>query len=108
MQVMGFAWLFILFLICGVAFKQLTSSVAGLQAFQFLYYLSSFWGQFGPNATTFLLASELFPTSMRGKAHGLSAAVGKLGALSADIILGQAIARIRNRCCCTLPIPPDL
>ena len=33
-------------------------------------------------------ASELFPTEMRGVAHGFSAAVGKLGALSADIILG--------------------
>ena len=49
----------------------------------------SFWGQFGPNATTFLLASELFPTDTRGKAHGISAAVGKLGALAADIILGK-------------------
>jgi hypothetical protein len=49
----------------------------------------SFWGQFGPNATTFLLASELFPTDTRGKASGISAAVGRLGALAADIILGK-------------------
>ncbi len=27
---------------------------------------------------------------MRGVAHGFSAAVGKLGALTADIVLGQA------------------
>ena len=33
-------------------------------------------------------ASELFPTEYRGMAHGISAAVGKLGALSADIIMG--------------------
>ena len=33
-------------------------------------------------------ASELFPTENRGMAHGISAAVGKLGALSADIIMG--------------------
>ena len=33
-------------------------------------------------------ASELFPTEMRGVAHGFSAAVGKLGALAADITLG--------------------
>jgi len=37
-------------------------------------------------------ASELFPTEMRGVAHGFSAAVGKLGALTADIVLGQARA----------------
>ena len=54
-----------------------------------MYYLSSFWGQFGPNATTFLLASELFPTHLRGRGHGISAAVGKLGALAADVVLGH-------------------
>lgn len=61
----------------------------------------SFWGQFGPNATTFLLASELFPTDTRGKAHGISAAVGKLGALAADIILGK-VSPIPLRICACL------
>lgn len=60
--------------------------------------MCSFWGQFGPNATTFLLASELFPTDTRGKAHGISAAVGKLGALAADIILGKVShSTVRDR-----------
>ena len=40
-----------------------------------------------------LQASELFPTENRGMAHGISAAVGKLGALSADIIMGVASPR---------------
>lgn len=47
-------------------------------ALQFIYYLSSFFVQFGPNATTFLLAGEVFPTEARGLAHGISAAVGKV------------------------------
>jgi MFS family permease len=34
----------------------------------------------GPNATTFALPTELFPTSIRASAHGLAAAAGKLGA----------------------------
>ena len=34
----------------------------------------------------------MFPTECRGMAHGFSAAVGKLGALSADIIL--ALVRV--------------
>ncbi|KAK9839247.1 hypothetical protein WJX81_004005 [Elliptochloris bilobata] len=95
MQVMGFAWLLILFLACGLAFAPLTGSAAGLRGFQTLYFVSSFWAQFGPNATTFLVASELFPTEMRGVAHGFSAAVGKLGALSADIILGVVDDRMK-------------
>jgi hypothetical protein len=37
----------------------------GIHTFQFIYFFSSFWGQFGPNCTTFLLAgaSSLWPPS---------------------------------------------
>jgi len=35
---------------------------------------------FGPNATTYLLPAELFPTQLRGSGHGLAAAAGKVGA----------------------------
>lgn len=41
--------------------------------------------QWGPNATTWLLPSELFPTEVRAVAHGISAAAGKLGALIAGL-----------------------
>ncbi len=34
----------------------------------------------GPNATTFVLPAELYPTSLRGSGHGFSAAVAKIGA----------------------------
>ena len=54
-----------------------------------MWTLQSFWGQLGPNATTFILAAELFPTELRGRFHGASAAVGKLGALAADVVLGR-------------------
>ena len=30
----------------------------GIGTFQFIYFFSSFWGQFGPNCTTFLLAGN--------------------------------------------------
>jgi len=48
-----------------------------------LYLLSSFFGQCGPNCTTFLLPAEIFPTEVRTACHGLSASAGKLGALIA-------------------------
>ena len=35
----------------------------------------------GPNATTFVLPAELFPTKIRASAHGFCSAVGKCGAL---------------------------
>jgi len=37
---------------------------------------------FGANATTFILPAEVYPTRVRGTAHGLSAACGKCGAVS--------------------------
>ena len=42
-------------------------------------------GQFGPNATTWLLPGEVFPTDIRATCHGVSAATGKVGALVAGI-----------------------
>ena len=42
--------------------------------------LSYFFIQFGPNMTTFVLPSEVFPVSMRTTGHGVAAGVGKLGA----------------------------
>ena len=59
MQVMGFACLLALFLACGLAYGPLTGSAAGLRGFQTLYFISSFFAQFGPNATTFLVVRAL-------------------------------------------------
>ena len=48
--------------------------------------MASFFTQFGPNCVTFLVAAEVYPTSVRGSAHGISAASGKLGALIPAIL----------------------
>ena len=85
-QMMGFAWMFALFLACAVAYHPLTRP-SGIHWFQFLYFFSSFWGQFGPNATTWLLPGELFPTETRAMSHGLSAAVGKVGLVCLHVIV---------------------
>ena len=61
---MGFAWLLVLFLACGLAYGPLTGSAAGLRGFQTLYFVSSFWAQFGPNATTFLVVRALLFRSL--------------------------------------------
>lgn len=45
-----------------------------------IFGVSFFFVNFGPNTTTFLIPSEIYPTSIRARAHGISAAVGKLGA----------------------------
>jgi hypothetical protein len=47
------------------------------------------------SCTTFLLAAEVYPISVRATAHGLSAAAGKLGALIPAIMYNYIDARTR-------------
>jgi MFS transporter, PHS family, inorganic phosphate transporter len=47
--------------------------------FVVIYGLSFFFTEFGPNTTTFVYPSEIFPVRVRTTAHGVAAAMGKLG-----------------------------
>jgi len=95
MQGVGFIMSFILFIIAAGAFPILNKKGPGGHAFEFIYFFSSFWIQFGPNSTTFLLAAEVYPAPIRGTAHGFSAAVGKLGALAATVLYNYIGPRIK-------------
>lgn len=86
MQANGFMMLFILFLIAAAAYGPLTSPGAGVKGFMAIYFLIGFFNQLGPNTTTFLIAGESYPASIRATAHGLSAACGKCGALVAAAV----------------------
>jgi MFS family permease len=83
-QLLGFTMVSILFFISAAKYPTLIKP-NNIGVFQFIYFFSSFWGQFGPNCTTFLLAGELYPTDVRTTAHGTSAGVAKLGALWASV-----------------------
>ena len=47
--------------------------------FLIIYGFSFFFTEFGPNATTFVYPSEIFPVRVRTTAHGVCAAMGKIG-----------------------------
>jgi MFS transporter, PHS family, inorganic phosphate transporter len=49
-------------------------------AFLLVYGVSYFFTEFGPNVTTFVYPAELFPVMVRTTAHGIAAALGKVGA----------------------------
>ncbi|VDB83815.1 unnamed protein product [Peniophora sp. CBMAI 1063] len=85
-QLMGFAVLFVLFLVMGFAYDSLMGSETGSKVFVFIYCLANFFQNFGPNTTTFVIPGEAFPTRYRATAHGISAASGKVGAIVAQII----------------------
>lgn len=87
-QLMGFLILTILFIVMGFGYHNIGSN--GLLA---IYVLAQFFFNFGPNATTFIVPGECFPTRYRSTSHGISAAAGKIGS-----IIGQgAIAPLRTR-----------
>lgn len=85
MQQVGFFFCFLMFVIPAFDYKYFTSP-SGIHAFQAMYFLSSFFNQFGPNSVTFLVAGEVFPTPVRATAHGFSACIGKAGALLASVL----------------------
>jgi PHS family inorganic phosphate transporter-like MFS transporter len=82
-QLMGFSMMTILFIIMGFAYQPLVKNAVG--AFVFLYCLTNFFQNFGPNTTTFIIPGEAFPTRYRSTAHGICAASGKFGAIVAQV-----------------------
>ncbi|KAI1809467.1 phosphate permease [Poronia punctata] len=81
LQILGFAVLTIVFSVLGFCYGQLNkASILGL------YIIANFFFNFGPNTTTFVIPGEYFPTRYRSTAHGFSAAIGKVGAIVAQVV----------------------
>lgn len=84
-QMIGFGSMFILYMVL----SQLMDDEAGgkVEAKKgvsgglliFIYGLTFFFANFGPNSTTFILPSETFPEEVRTSMNGFSAAMGKTG-----------------------------
>jgi PHS family inorganic phosphate transporter-like MFS transporter len=87
-QIGGFFVLTIIFCVLGFAWRWLTKT--HLLA---LYVLAQFFFNLGPNATTFIAPAEIFPTRVRCTGHGFSAAMGKLGAVFAQIFFAPMIKK---------------
>lgn len=82
-QLMGFTLLTIFFCIWGFGFNAIGNGGA-----LGLFILCSFFFNFGPNSTTFIVPGECFPTRYRSTSHGLSAASGKVGSIIAQVLIG--------------------
>jgi MFS transporter, PHS family, inorganic phosphate transporter len=76
LQLLGFAMMAACFAIIAVVPGMTTMVVP----FLLVYGVSYFFTEFGPNMTTFVMPSELYPVTMRATGHGISAGIGKLGA----------------------------
>jgi MFS family permease len=76
LQLTGFAVMALCFAIIGLV-PGLTTAVV---PFLLVYGVSYFFTEFGPNMTTFVMPSEIYPVTMRATGHGISAGIGKFGA----------------------------
>lgn len=83
LTVFSFIMVAAIFAACAGAYPNLidTKHRKNIHVFQFLYYISSFFGLFGSHTTSFLLSAEMYPAQIRSTAHGISAATGKVGSI---------------------------
>jgi hypothetical protein len=95
-----FLALSLLFIALGSIFVTLTDSPPAVVALYILGQILFNFGKYtpsssvaqelslhllGPNATTYMIPAEIFPTRYRGTCHGLSAGAGKLGSILVQI-----------------------
>ncbi|KAL0016742.1 hypothetical protein SO802_003811 [Lithocarpus litseifolius] len=88
-QMMGFFFMALVFLALGIPYyeywdKEMNNSKPN-KGFLVLYGLAFFFSNFGPNTTTFIVPAELFPARYRSTCHGISGAIGKVGAIIGSV-----------------------
>ncbi len=77
LQWIGFLVMAISYLVIGLEYTTLATNI---DLFIVIFGISYMFGNIGPNTTTFILPTELFPTKIRSTAHGIAASFAKLGA----------------------------
>lgn len=78
LQWLGFVGVAIIFTTLAVCQRQLAAFEG---SYLWLYGLTFLLSDFGPNTTTFVISATVFPTTSRATCAGISAALGKLGAV---------------------------
>ncbi|MCO5573293.1 hypothetical protein L7F22_027062 [Adiantum nelumboides] len=78
-QMQGFLMMAVFLLALGIPYTHWRDE--NQVGFMVLYAVTFFFNNFGPNTTTFIVPAELYPARFRTTCHGLSAAIGKLGAV---------------------------
>ncbi|KAF0691598.1 hypothetical protein As57867_017155, partial [Aphanomyces stellatus] len=76
-QLQGLVVMTVVFLALGIWWDDIKQNSA---VFIILFGLTLFFANFGPNMSTFVMPTEMYPTAIRSSCHGFSAACGKAGA----------------------------
>ncbi|GAQ78613.1 phosphate transporter [Klebsormidium nitens] len=102
-QLMGFFFMTLFMLILAADYPSISKKKG---AFVALYSLTFFFANWGPNATTFIIPSEIFPAKFRSTGHGISAACGKAGAIVGAF--GFLYASQPKSAAAAYPYPPGI
>mmetsp|Transcript_797 Transcript_797/g.795 ORF Transcript_797/g.795 Transcript_797/m.795 type:complete len:482 (-) Transcript_797:144-1589(-) len=86
LQIYGFILMSLMFVIMAFTFFPLKESAPDVLFVLYCFLLFSL--QFGPNTTTYVLPSGVYPREVRSTMNGFSAACGKLGAVAGAYIFG--------------------
>ncbi len=87
-QTLGFGMMALMFLLLGL----IPSATTVAATFIILYGISYFFTEFGPNTTTFIYPSEIFPVEVRTTASGIAAGAGKMGAFAGAYLFPDMLA----------------
>ncbi|HJO93710.1 MAG TPA: MFS transporter [Victivallales bacterium] len=87
LQLLGFLGMAVGLIILGCSTLTTASNSLHLVVLFTGFIIYSFLMNMGPNATTFILPAELFPTKLRATAHGFSASFAKIGAVIGIVLL---------------------
>jgi MFS family permease len=87
-QMLGFGMMALAFLLIGL----IPSATTVAAPFIILFGVSYFFTEFGPNMTTFVYPSEIFPVSVRTTASGICAGTGKVGAFAGAFLFPDMLA----------------
>jgi PHS family inorganic phosphate transporter-like MFS transporter len=87
LQTVGFGVMALVFAVLGF-----NPGLIGLAApFVVLYGLTFLFGNLGPNTTTFVVPTEVFPTQYRATGQGFAAGCGKIGAAISTLFFGALL-----------------
>jgi MFS transporter, putative metabolite transport protein len=94
LQVLGFAGMALGLIVLAAAELLPGASAIHVPSVLVGFTLFNLLMNMGPNATTFLLPAELFPTEVRASGHGLSAGFAKLGGALGAFFLATLEVRV--------------
>uniref|UniRef100_A0A0D9W2H8 H(+)/Pi cotransporter n=1 Tax=Leersia perrieri TaxID=77586 RepID=A0A0D9W2H8_9ORYZ len=86
-QLIGFTMMTVFMLCLAIPFDQWPKH-RNKYGFAVMCGLIFFFTNFGPNTTTVIIPAEIFPARLRSTCHGISGAVGKIGAIVGVILIG--------------------